>query len=206
MLRDRRLWVFAAANALSMVGYFFWFFWTSKYMVDVYRLTLQAGRVVRLDSAGIRVLRRLPGRLALPAIGGARVAAPAARFRVCLAAAVVSLATAALPWAPSPAWASAGISLSIFAVAAFSVNMYTCRWIPSAPRRRGSPFPFWCRAMARFDHPRPGHRRRDRRTRILAGDGGGGVHAAGGVRRAVVHEVHAMKQCGERGAGRLQPA
>src|ERR1035437_8137099 len=41
MLRDRRLWVFAAANALSMVGYFFWFFWTSKYMVDVYRLTLQ---------------------------------------------------------------------------------------------------------------------------------------------------------------------
>src|ERR1035437_4895468 len=41
MLRYRRLWVFAAANALSMVGYFFWFFWTSKYMVDVYRLTLQ---------------------------------------------------------------------------------------------------------------------------------------------------------------------
>src|ERR1035438_6987655 len=41
MLRDRRLWAFALANALSMVGYFFWFFWTSKYMVDVYRLTLQ---------------------------------------------------------------------------------------------------------------------------------------------------------------------
>ena len=51
--------------------------------------------------------------------------APAARFRVCLAAGVLSLATAALPWAPSPGWASAGISLSIFAVAAFSVNMYT---------------------------------------------------------------------------------
>jgi hypothetical protein len=53
------------------------------------------------------------------------VAAPAARFRVCLAAAVVSLAAAALPWAPAPGWASAGISLGIFAVAAFSVNMYT---------------------------------------------------------------------------------
>jgi membrane-bound metal-dependent hydrolase YbcI (DUF457 family) len=44
---------------------------------------------------------------------------------VCLAAGVVSLATAALPWATSPGWAAAGISLSIFAVAAFSVNMYT---------------------------------------------------------------------------------
>jgi len=53
-------------------------------------------------------------------------AAPiAARFRVCLAASVVALATAAIPAAPTPAWASAGISLSIFAVAAFSVNMYT---------------------------------------------------------------------------------
>jgi MFS family permease len=42
-----------------------------------------------------------------------------------LGAAVVALATAAIPAAPTPAWASAGISLSIFAVAAFSVNMYT---------------------------------------------------------------------------------
>jgi len=44
---------------------------------------------------------------------------------VCLVASVVALATAAIPAAPTPAWASAGISLSIFAVAAFSVNMYT---------------------------------------------------------------------------------
>jgi ACS family hexuronate transporter-like MFS transporter len=51
--------------------------------------------------------------------------APAARFRVCLAAAIVALAMVAIPWLPSPAWASAGISLSILAIAAFSVNMYT---------------------------------------------------------------------------------
>ena len=44
---------------------------------------------------------------------------------VCFAAAVVSLATFAIPAAATPAWASAGISLSIFAVAAFSVNMYS---------------------------------------------------------------------------------
>ena len=48
-----------------------------------------------------------------------------ARFRVCLAAAALSLVTAAIPLAPTAGWASAGISLSIFAVAAFSVNMYT---------------------------------------------------------------------------------
>ena len=49
----------------------------------------------------------------------------AARFRVCVAASVISLATAAVPLAPNAAWASAGISLSICAVSAFSVNMYT---------------------------------------------------------------------------------
>ena len=125
MLRDRRLWVFAAANALSMVGYFFWFFWTSKYMVDVYHLTLQqAAWYVWIPPVFACCGGFLGGWLSLRLVEGG-VTAPAARFRVCLASGVVALATAALPWAPSPAWASAGISLSIFAVAAFSVNMYT---------------------------------------------------------------------------------
>ena len=125
MLRDRRLWVFALANALSMVGYFFWFFWTSKYMVDVYRLTLrQAAWYVWIPPVFACCGGFLGGWLSLRLVQRG-VAAPAARFRVCLAAAVVSLATATLPWAPTPGWASAGISLGIFAVAAFSVNMYT---------------------------------------------------------------------------------
>jgi ACS family hexuronate transporter-like MFS transporter len=125
MLRDRRLWVFALANALSMVGYFFWFFWTSKYMVDVYRLTLrQAAWYVWIPPVFACAGGFLGGGLSLRLVERG-VAAPAARFRVCLAAAMVSLATAALPWAPTPGWASAGISLGIFAVAAFSVNMYT---------------------------------------------------------------------------------
>ncbi len=125
MLRDRRLWVFAAANALSMVGYFFWFFWTSKYMVDVYRLTLrQAAWYVWIPPVFACCGGFLGGWLSLRLVERG-VAAPAARFRVCLAAGVVSLASAALPWAATPGWASAGISLSIFAVAAFSVNMYT---------------------------------------------------------------------------------
>ena len=82
--------------------------------------------MVRLDSAARRAGGGLARRLAFAAVGSSAAwRPPAARFRVCLAAAAVSLATAAIPAAPSAAWACAGISLSIFAVAAFSVNMYT---------------------------------------------------------------------------------
>ena len=101
MLRDRRLWVFALANALSMVGYFFWFFWTSKFMVDVYRLTLQqAAWYVWIPPVFACCGGFLGGWLSLRLVERG-VAAPAARFRVCLAAAAVSLATAAIPAAPS---------------------------------------------------------------------------------------------------------
>ena len=48
-----------------------------------------------------------------------------ARFRVCLLASVLSLATTLVTLAPTAALACAAISLSIFAVSAFSVNMYT---------------------------------------------------------------------------------
>ena len=47
-----------------------------------------------------------------------------ARYRVCLGAAVVALATGLVPLAGSPAWAAAAISLGIGAVAGFSVNLY----------------------------------------------------------------------------------
>jgi ACS family hexuronate transporter-like MFS transporter len=62
------------------------------------------------------------GSLALVRRGSANVAA---RFRVCLAASALSLVTAAIAAAPSLAWSMAGISLSVFAVAAMSVNVYT---------------------------------------------------------------------------------
>jgi ACS family hexuronate transporter-like MFS transporter len=125
MLRDRRLWVFVIANALSMMGYYLWFNWTTLYMVSAHGLTLeQAVWYVWVPPVFAAVGGFAGGWLSLRLIGRG-VAAPAARFRVCLVASVVCLATLAIPWAPSPAWTSAGISLSILAVAAFSVNMYT---------------------------------------------------------------------------------
>jgi ACS family hexuronate transporter-like MFS transporter len=125
ILRDRRLWAFVAANALSMVGYSLWTNWTTQYLVDRHQLTFQQAAWY----AWIPPLAAMAGGFA----GGwfslrlmnRGMAAPAARFGVCFAAAVLSLVTAGITYAPSAAWASAGISLSIFAVSAFSVNTYT---------------------------------------------------------------------------------
>ena len=125
MLRDRRLWTFVVANALSMIGYYLWFNLTTLYMVDARGLTLQqAVRYVWIPPVFAAVGGFAGGWFSLRFIARG-LPAPAARFRVCLAASIVALATMAIPWLPSPAWASAGISLSILAVAAFSVNMYT---------------------------------------------------------------------------------
>jgi ACS family hexuronate transporter-like MFS transporter len=125
VLRDRRLWAFVAANALSMIGYSLWTNWTTLYLVEVHGLTLvEAAWYAWIPPLAALLGGFAGGWLSLCLVERGRPAV-AARFRVCLAASVVALATAAIPAALTPAWASAGISLSIFAVAAFSVNMYT---------------------------------------------------------------------------------
>jgi ACS family hexuronate transporter-like MFS transporter len=125
MLRDRRLWAFIAANGLSMIGYSLWTNWTTLYLVDVHHLTLAAAaRLASIPPVFAMAGGLGGGWLSLRFVN--RGMAPiAARFRVCVAASVLSLATAAVPFTPTAAWASAAISLSIFAVSAFSVNMYT---------------------------------------------------------------------------------
>jgi ACS family hexuronate transporter-like MFS transporter len=125
LLRDGRLWSFVLANFLSMIPYTIWTNWTTLYLVDARGLTM----------AKAAWLAWIPPMLA--AAGGfaggwlslwwmrSGIRAPNARFRVCMSAAVLSLATAAIPKAPTPMWAAGGIALSFFAAAAFSVNMYT---------------------------------------------------------------------------------
>ncbi|HMC61333.1 MAG TPA: MFS transporter, partial [Candidatus Solibacter sp.] len=125
LLRDGRLWAFFAANALSMILYSFWFNWTTLYFVQVHHLTLvQTAWYAWIPPVGAVVGGVAGGWLSLRLIARG-VPAMRARFRVCLGASVVALAAAAVPAAPSAAWAAAGISLSFLAAAAFSVNMYT---------------------------------------------------------------------------------
>jgi MFS transporter, ACS family, hexuronate transporter len=125
VLRDRRLWGFAAANAFSMIPYSLWTNWTTLHLVDVNRLSFVA-------AAWFAWLPPLFGALGGVAGGAlsfrwmnAGMDSFAARTRVCMAAAGACLVTAAVPWAPSAALAVVLISLSFFSVAAFSVNMYS---------------------------------------------------------------------------------
>jgi ACS family hexuronate transporter-like MFS transporter len=125
MLRDPRLWVFALANALSMVPYSLWTNWTTLHLVDVNRLSF-------VRAAWFAWLPPLFGALGGVAGGSlsfrwmnAGMGALSARTRVCLLAAIACLVTAVIPWAPTAALTVVGISLSFFSVAAFSVNMYS---------------------------------------------------------------------------------
>lgn len=125
ILRSPRLWGFVAANALSMVGYSFWTNFTVSYFKDMHRLSLAAAAAYSWIPFAFAALGGFAG--GWLSLGWMRrgYAAVAARTHVCLFAAIVSLATAAIPWMSTPAWSAAGISLAMFAVAAFSVNMYT---------------------------------------------------------------------------------
>jgi len=135
ILRDRRLWGFALANALSMIPYSLWTNWTTLHLVDVERLSF-------VRAAWYAWLPPLFGALGGVAGGAlsfrwmhAGVGAIAARTRVCSLAAVLCLVSAAIPWAPRAALAAIGISLSFFSVAAFSVNMYSMPLDMFAPGR-----------------------------------------------------------------------
>ena len=125
ILGDASLWAFMAANALAMTPYSLWTNWTTLYLVDTHHLSLTEAAwyawippvfAVAGGSAGGWLSMRLVACGFAPA---------QARVQVCLAASVLALTTALVSLAPTPAWASAGISLSIFAVSAFSVNMYS---------------------------------------------------------------------------------
>ena len=125
LLRDRRLWGFVAANGLSMVGYSLWTNWTTQYLVDAHRLTVAQAAWYAWIPPFVAMGGGFAGGWLSLRLMERGIAATDARFRVCFAASLLSLLTAAIPQAPDAAWATAGISLSIFAVSAFSVNTYT---------------------------------------------------------------------------------
>ena len=125
ILRDTSLWAFVVANGLAMTPYSLWTNWTTLYLVDAHHLSLAEAAWYAWIPPVFAVVGGLAGGwLSLRFV--ARGIAPArARVQVCLAASILALTTALVWLAPTAAWASAGISLSIFAVSAFSVNMYS---------------------------------------------------------------------------------
>jgi len=125
LLRQPRTWALMAANALSMVIYSLWSNWTTLYLVEAHRLTLaEAAWFAWLPPLAAMAGGLVGGWLSLRWASGAATPV-SARLRVCMACGVLALGTAAIPFLPGALWASAGISLSILAVSAFSVNLYT---------------------------------------------------------------------------------
>jgi ACS family hexuronate transporter-like MFS transporter len=125
LLRDHRLWSFALANALTMVGYSLWTNWTMLYLVDVHHLTLRQAAGYAWIPPVFALLGGFGGGWLSLRLTEQGLPTAAARFRVCVAAASVSLLTAAIPAAHAPSWTTAGIALSFFAISAQSTNVYS---------------------------------------------------------------------------------
>jgi MFS transporter, ACS family, hexuronate transporter len=125
LLRSPRLWGLVGANALNMSVYSLWTNWTTLYLVEKHRLALAEANwyavfpplVAALGGFGGGWLSLVWMRRGVPAV--------AARTRVCLVGALLAMPTAAIPLMPTAGRTAAGISLSILAVSAISVNVYT---------------------------------------------------------------------------------
>ncbi len=122
---DSRLWALIAANALTMVGYSLWTNWIMFYYTGEHHLTLQAAAAYAWIPPLVVMAAGLAGGLLSKSFTESGLAAPAARFRVCLIGAAVSLLTLAVPFARTPALATIAISISFGAVAAMSTNLYS---------------------------------------------------------------------------------
>ncbi|MDP9114532.1 MAG: MFS transporter [Acidobacteriota bacterium] len=125
ILRDRRIWGLAAANALVMTLYTLWTNWTTVYFVEQHHLTeIQANENFAWIPPLFATLGGFAGGgMAFRAIrAGSDVVR--ARLRICWLAAAMILLTAVVPLLPSAALAAALISFSFFWCLAISTNLY----------------------------------------------------------------------------------
>ena len=125
LLRSPRLWELIAANALNMSVYSLWTNWTTLYLVEKHRLPLAEANWYAVLPPVVAAFGGFGGGWLSLRWMRSGLAAVTARARVCLAGAVLALGSAAIPLLPTPVWTAAGISLSIMAVSAVSVNVYT---------------------------------------------------------------------------------
>jgi MFS transporter, ACS family, hexuronate transporter len=125
LLRDPKFWALIFANAISMTLYSLWTNWPPRYLVQVHHL-------IPRDTARYTWIVPICGYFGAM-LGGAiswrlvraGLTPVAARKRVCLVSACFLLGTMAIPYLPTPAWATVGMSLSYFWICAWSANHYT---------------------------------------------------------------------------------
>lgn len=125
MLADRRLWALTAANVLSMTLYSLWLNWTTVFLVDAQGLSQAEAnsRFAWIPPVFANLGGLLGGWMAFRLI---RRGGPVrgVRIRISRWSGALLLFTAAIPWMPSPALATAGICWSFFWITAQSVNIY----------------------------------------------------------------------------------
>jgi ACS family hexuronate transporter-like MFS transporter len=125
LLRDRRFWGLALANAFVMTLYALWSNWTTLYFVQERHMTQdQANREFAWIPAVFATAGGFFGGVLSYRWIRAGMSVLRARMRICWISAVILLATAAVPLMPHPALAAAAISLSFFWTLAISTNVY----------------------------------------------------------------------------------
>jgi len=138
LLRDRRLWALAGANAFVMTLYALWSNWTTLYFVVERGLSQdEANRAFAWIPPVFATAGGFCGALLAWAMLRRGVDVLRARMRISWLSAVILLGTAAVPWMPSPGWAAAAISLSFFWTLAISTNLYALPLDLFGPGRAG---------------------------------------------------------------------
>jgi len=125
LLADPKLWALIGANFLSMTIYSLWTNWSPTYLVHVHHLTPpEASRYTPIVPICGYFGALLGGSLSWRFIDRGMTPV-AAHKRACLVAAFLLLGTMTIPLLPTPALATAGMSLSYFLICAWSTNHYT---------------------------------------------------------------------------------
>ena len=124
VLADRRLWGVVIANALVMALYSLWLNWTTIYLVQEHRMTVMAAnqQFAWIPPACATLGGLTGGFLAFRGLrrGGDQTRI---RLRICWYLTPILLVGAAVPFAPSPALASAAIAVSVFTCLAVVNNL-----------------------------------------------------------------------------------
>lgn len=126
ILRDRRIWALAAANALVMTVYTLWSNWTTIYLVEQQHLTeSQANQQFAWIPPVFAMLGGFSGGwLSFYLSTHSNKGVFEARLKTAWIASAFLLLTAAVPFMPTPGLAAAAISLSFFWCLAISANFY----------------------------------------------------------------------------------